>query len=50
MPNGSTIMNDFLEIPVFSQSNLKISRFEDNPEFCNARLWRVAGSRYKTVG
>jgi len=39
----------FLEIPNFSESNIKIFRFVDKPEFCDARLWRVAGSEYKTV-
>jgi len=39
-----------LEIPNFSQSNLKILRFVDKPEFFDARCWRVAGSWYKTLG
>jgi len=38
MPNGRTFT---VEIPNFSQSNLKILRFVHKPEFCKARLWRV---------
>ena len=49
MPNASTIISDFVEIPNFSQNNLKIWRFVDKPEFCDARLWRVAGSGYTVL-
>jgi len=38
------------KIPNFSQSNLKILRTVDKPNFCDARLRRVAGSGYTTVG
>jgi len=48
-PNAEWQQNH-LEIPNFSQSNLKILRFVDKPEFFDARLWRVAGSGYMTVG
>ena len=48
-PNAERQQNH-LEIPNFSQSNLKILMLVDKPEFFVARLWRVAGSGYKTVG
>jgi len=43
MPNGSTIINDFLEIPKFSQGNLKILRFVDTTKILRCGV--VEGDR-----